>query len=253
MVTVAAGETLVGRDFGSKPLSMMANRAPTFNATLRSTAFAGALYYYDPTASDPDNDPVSFDLPVHPVGMAVHPTLGVIVWDPTFGQIGTHDVVLRARDDKGNVSLLPFQITVKAPNAAPVITSTPPAGPATVGLPFRYQVTAQDEGGGLTYGLTGVGNMAIDGNGLFSWTPVAGDVGTRHVVITVTDAGAARALRTFDITVAATSTKRRAPDHGHAANFRLARPDLPLSCSGPRHKRRPAHLLPPRGARGHDD
>lgn len=188
------------------------NYAPVFHPKLsspRATVAARSRYRYDPVVTDPDAaDFVSFDLVDAPEGMAVHPRLGTVVWTPALDQIGTHTVVLRARDDHGNVALQSFDITVLAPNTAPVITSTPAGTPPVVGLPFVYQVRAQDaEQDALGYSLdTPVGDMRIDAKGLLRWTPTEDLLGSQSVTVVVRDGKGGEASQTLNFTVLASAT-----------------------------------------------
>ncbi|MFO0847151.1 MAG: putative Ig domain-containing protein [Gemmataceae bacterium] len=181
----------------------LSQAAPVLVGPVPSTAVAGVTYRFVAVASDPDGDLLTFDLPSAPPGMTVHPTLGVVVWTPTAGQIGTASAVLRATDGHGNVTLLPFTVTVVAPNAPPVITSTPPPGPVAVGRPFGYPVTAIDsDGQAVTFGLENAPlGVQIEGTtGLVTWTPAAGDAGTRSFTVTATD-GVAVARQTVTLAV----------------------------------------------------
>src|SRR5262249_52635394 len=147
-VTLAAGQVVTGIDFGNHFTGDTTNRNPSFTSlgTDHATATVGQLYRYDTVGNDPDGDPLAFDLPTGPAGMAVHPQLGVLVWEPTAEQAGVHPVVLRVQDGKGGFALQSFEITVSLPNTAPVITSTPP-GPPVAQSPYHYQVRAQDAEG----------------------------------------------------------------------------------------------------------
>src|SRR5262249_1498201 len=105
-VTVSAGQTVSAVDFGNTQSGVAAgNRPAVFTNQAGVPATAGQLFRYDAAATDPDGDPLTFDLPAAPPGMTVHPTLGVLVWTPTADQIGTQTVVLRVQDGKGGVTL----------------------------------------------------------------------------------------------------------------------------------------------------
>src|SRR5207248_2062042 len=76
-------------------------------------AAAEATYVYRATAFDPDYDPLTFDLPVHPDGMSVDPVHGTVVWKPTDAQANqSFWVLLRAQDNRGGVDLQWYQISV---------------------------------------------------------------------------------------------------------------------------------------------
>ncbi|GEM_PF-1525877 len=155
-----------------------ANGPPVFTSPPPPFADPGVLYRYVLTASDPDNDPVEFDLPLRPAGMAIDAAGKHIVWQPGAGQVGVHQVIVRARDGHGGVTLQPFEVTVRDPNTAPVITSVAPLR-AAANQPYQYLVRAQDaDGGPLAFQLeTAPAGMTIDqASGLLSWTPSGRDV-----------------------------------------------------------------------------
>lgn len=207
-VTVTSGEVVTGIDFGNQESNKpQANRGPSVTTTPSDATTVGQLFRYDADATDPDGDALQFDLVVKPVGMVVHPTTGVVVWTPTSDQEGSHDIVLRVQDGRGGVALQPFQITVSRANTGPVITSRP-RGPAVVGLPYQYQVVAQDTDGDAIAFELGVApaGMAIDGGtGLVTWTPAAGQVGLQHVEVTASDGRGAETTQSFELPVVATA------------------------------------------------
>src|SRR5262249_15404917 len=82
------------------------------------------------------------------------------------------------------------QETVAPANHAPVITSTPPAGPLGVSLPFVHDVQAQDaDGDRLTYHLDGaLPGMDLDPDSArFRWTPAGDQTAARHAEVVVSD------------------------------------------------------------------
>ncbi len=179
------------------------NHNPHILSTPPADASAGQLYRYDVRASDPDADPLQFDLVVKPDGMTVAAATGVLTWRPEAGQVGRHDVILRVRDGRGGVDLQAFVVMVTAGNTAPVITSKPP-GPAVAGLPYQYPVRAQDaEGDAIAFRLDAFpGGMAIDAaTGLVTWAPTAGQLGSHPVTITAKDAHGAETSQSFDLGV----------------------------------------------------
>lgn len=161
-------------------LSLAANVAPQFVTAAPLTGAAHQLYRYDAVAVDPNDDPVVYDLPLAPAGMAIDAATGTVAWTPRAEQTGPQQVVLRARDNQGGVSQQSFTIQIAAANHAPVF-STEPGEQAVVGSPFAYMVAAQDADGdeleftlqdapaGATLGeVFGLPNRAI-----LVWTPSA--------------------------------------------------------------------------------
>src|SRR5439155_6828363 len=124
----------------------LANQAPVFTSTPSTVADPGQPYSYAVTATDAENDPLRFDLPLRPAGMAIQPATGLLTWLPGAAQVGSHDVIVRVRDGNDGVTLQHFQVTVRGPNVPPVIVSTP-RPQAVQGFRFEYRVQAQDTAG----------------------------------------------------------------------------------------------------------
>ncbi|MHB8954831.1 MAG: putative Ig domain-containing protein [Pirellulaceae bacterium] len=207
-ISLVAGEIVTKVDFGDKWTGIAdENRHPVFLSSAPFEAVPGQLLRYDADATDPDGDPLAFDLAVKPAGMAMDPMTGVVVWVPTADQLGAHDVVLRVQDGRGGVDLQSFQITVSRANSAPVITSQP-KGPAIVNVPYQYQVHAQDaDGNTITYRLDTypVGMQIAIHSGLVTWIPTSDQVGEQTVAITVTDSHGAGTTQSFHLPVVATA------------------------------------------------
>lgn len=207
-ITVAAGEIVTGKDFGNKQVAIVEqpNRPPTFTSTSPTEATVGKLLRYNAAASDPDHDVLTFDLVVKPVGMAIDPETGIVVWAPTADQTGPQDVTLRVQDGRGGIALQSFRLAVSRPNVTPVITSKP-KGPAIKDLPWRYRVTAQDaDGDPIAFSISGHPDMTIDAvTGLVQWTPVSVGSGSQHVEVTASDNRGATTTQFFDLPVVATA------------------------------------------------
>ncbi len=189
-------------------------------ATAR-TAFRLAL-----PVLDPDGDEITFAVVAGPDGLIVHPSLGIVAWVPARDQVGTQQVVVRATDYLGNVTVVPFAITVNAPpltsieplpplpplppvptsvsaNTAPVVISTPPAL-AVVGSVYAYNLVARDaDGGPIRWSLvSGPQGMALDADhGAIRWQPADDQTGPVTVTVRATDALLATGDQTFTIDV----------------------------------------------------
>ena len=210
-IALGAGQVVPGIDFGNQQIAgPPVNHAPSFATNAPTSSTVGQLLRYNARATDTDNDPLAFDLVVKPNGMGIDPTSGIVVWVPEAGQEGAHDVILRVQDGRGGVALQSFEIVVTRENATPVITSRP-RGPAVVGLPYQYQVTAQDADGDpvvFSLGAHPDGMTIHPTTGLLQWTPAANQVGSPHVEVIASDNRGDSTTQSFDLPTVATATDR---------------------------------------------
>ncbi|NNF83754.1 MAG: multicopper oxidase domain-containing protein, partial [Deltaproteobacteria bacterium] len=162
---------------------------------------------YDVEAADPDpGDILGFSLDVSPTGMTINGATGLIQWTPTSLQVGPNAVTVRVTDNgtpTGSATQA-FTITVSGSNP-PTITSLPGLA-ATEGLPYSYNVNANDldPGDVLTFSLAvfPTGMTINPGTGLIQWTPASNQSGDHTVTVQVTDLGGLFDTQTFTITVA---------------------------------------------------
>ena len=124
------------------------NRPPVFTSSPVVAAIVNAAYSYQATASDPDNDMLSFSVIAGPAGLTIDPTSGQVSWTPTEMQIPTDAVTLAVSDGHGGTATQVFSIVVAAEpgNHPPVITSTPVT---------TYQLLPPDQTPGGSIFLTG--------------------------------------------------------------------------------------------------
>jgi len=195
-------------DFGNtQSTEPQPNHSPSFVTNPPTTATAGQLLRYDARATDPDGDPLAYDLIVKPAGMAVQSTTGTLIWTPTAAQVGTFNVTLRVQDGRGGVDLQAFQVQVVSADTPPVITSTPFAQ-AYAGLAYEYDVNAQTaSGGALAYSLQNApAGMAVDpSTGVLTWVPTVDELGEQTAVLIVQDSTGNQASQTIDVNVSASA------------------------------------------------
>ena len=171
-VPVAAGQLVAGVDFSDRRLPT-ADHDPAFSGTAPDSATVGVPYGYDAVATDPDQDPLTFDLPVHPAGMAVDPATGRVGWVPTQDEVGPQVAILRARDDQGGLALYQFTVTVTSPYLPPAFTSIP--APAIAGVHYDSPLAANSpDGGTVTFHLEGTipSGLQVEGSDLVWDSPV---------------------------------------------------------------------------------
>jgi len=87
------------------------NNAPVIDSDPTLTAQEGALYTYEVEATDPEGDELEFTLLIHPTGMTINSSTGVINWTPTEEQIGEKEVEIEVADQYRSTTQS-FTITV---------------------------------------------------------------------------------------------------------------------------------------------
>ncbi|MDX1927188.1 MAG: FG-GAP-like repeat-containing protein, partial [Pirellulaceae bacterium] len=86
-----------------------------------------SVYRYTPTATDPDADPVTFELLNAPGGALYDEATQTVVWAPMPDQVGVNALIVRASDGRGGFAEQGFSVIVTAPvaNVSPSFTSEP--------------------------------------------------------------------------------------------------------------------------------
>ena len=100
------------------------NRAPSITSTAVGNGDEGVLYTYQVSATDPDNDPLSFRLLASPAGMTIAPA-GLITWTPSAAQVGSQSVQVEAADGRGGIATQAFSVSVTAAPSLESIDVTP--------------------------------------------------------------------------------------------------------------------------------
>ncbi len=186
-----------------------ANTAPTIEGTPATTADAGVLYTFLPTARDADGDTLTFSISNRPAWMTFNPSTGQLSGTPGTSNVGTYSNILISVNDGQATTLLPtFAIQVRGPaNQAPRISGSPSTGSVQAGQQYSFQPVGSDpDGDQLTYSITNRPTWATfsTATGRLSGTPTSANVGTySNIVIRVSDGRASASLPAFSIVVAA--------------------------------------------------
>jgi hypothetical protein len=189
------------------------NQAPVISGTPPQAVTAGQTYSFQPVATDPDGQSLTFAIVNRPAWATFNTATGALSGIPGTANVGqTSNIVISVSDGQATASLPAFAITVLAPNSAPTIAGVP-ATSVTAGQPYSFTPTASDPDTGQTLRF-GIANQPAWASfdivtGRLSGTPTSGNVGSfGNIVISVSDGIASATLPAFTINVVAAN---RAP------------------------------------------
>jgi hypothetical protein len=211
VIGVSDGQATAQLPAFSIVVSGIPNRPPAISGTPPTTVTAGTAYAFQPTASDPDGNTLTFSITSKPAWATFSATTGRLSGTPTASQVGTYaNIVIGVSDGQASAQLPAFSIVVNSPpNGAPVISGTPPTS-VTAGAAYAFQPTASDpDGNTLTFSIANKPAWAAFSTttGRLNGTPTASQVGTyANIVITVSDGTATTSLAAFTINVVGVAT-----------------------------------------------
>ena len=193
-----------GQNFTVVILEAGVNGPPTISSTPSPVATIGSLYQYQVIASDPEREPLTFQLKQAPPGMSINPGTGLLQWTPAATDVGPHPIQLAALDPSGAAAAQSFTLSVRASNRPPSVTGKP-SFKAVVGLPYQFAINATDpDGDEIIYTLkSGPPGMTVDKLGRLTWTPALQDVGVKRVELIIRDSYGAGVFLNYDLTVVA--------------------------------------------------
>jgi hypothetical protein len=91
------------------------NQPPTISGTAPTSVTSGQGYSFQPTASDPDNQTLTFSIASKPSWATFDATSGRLVGTPAAGDVGTYaNIVISVTDGIATASLSAFTVTVQA-------------------------------------------------------------------------------------------------------------------------------------------
>lgn len=181
-----------------------ANRAPVISGSPPTSVNAGSTYSFQPVASDPDGQALTYSISNKPAWASFSSSTGRLSGTPSSSATGTTSgIVIRVSDGSLSASLAPFSITVRATaNRPPTVTGTPGTS-ATVGTAYSFSPVASDpDGDTLSWSITGkpTGASFSVSSGRLTWTPAAAGTWS-NIVISVADGkGGVATLPAFAIT-----------------------------------------------------
>lgn len=183
------------------------NRAPTISGRPASSVRAGSRYEYVPTASDLDEDALTFSIENQPSWATFDASTGALTGTPQTGDAGMYEgVTITVSDGSLTASVGPFTIEVTTNNSGPVISGSPPTS-VSAGETYSFTPQASDpDSNTLRFSIAGKPAWAEFDvlTGRLTGTTSEADVGFYSgIVISVTDGTGTANLPTFSIEVLA--------------------------------------------------
>lgn len=165
------------------------NRLPTITSHAIDEVAEGQSYVYHLSATDPDQDQLTYKLVHGPDQLAVDAVTGKVMWQPDYLQAGVHKVSVQVDDGKRGMAQQTFDIEVKNVNRLPEFVSMP-VDKIEENQFYRYRLQAKDADlTGLSFALEdGPSGMALNETvNSLQWQPDFNDAGMHDVVVSVSD------------------------------------------------------------------
>ncbi|MFO1393219.1 MAG: putative Ig domain-containing protein [Steroidobacteraceae bacterium] len=178
--------------------------APVISGTPPTSVVAGSAYNFQPTASDPNGDPLTFNINKRPAWASFDRTTGRLYGTPTAIDAGRiRDIQISVTDGKSTAALRKFTLYVSR-GSAPTISGTPPVSEVE-GAAYAFTPVAKDaDGQPLTFAVINKPTWANfdTGTGKLAGTPGPGSAGKyANIGISVTDGATTSSLPAFTVTV----------------------------------------------------
>ena len=123
------GEPTAAAPQTAPPPQATVNSAPQISGQPPNTASAGAAYSFTPTATDPNQDALSFSITNRPAWLTFSVATGQLSGTPTASNVGTYsNISISVSDGFASATLGPFTINVQgAPRGTATLTWSAPA------------------------------------------------------------------------------------------------------------------------------
>lgn len=194
------------------------NRAPIWAQESAKTIAAGQIVQFVLSATDADNDALTYSVITLPAGASFNADTRLFSWTPASGQVGSHTAIFRVSDGAAS-SDMNVSITVTSAGGGTTTANRPPIwnslGTQTIRADqtLQFFVTASDpDGDSLTYSAFGLPSGASFDTLLrrFTWTPTSSQLGTYVITFRASD-GTNVADMAVPITVSSTGSGSTAP------------------------------------------
>ncbi|WP_244916303.1 putative Ig domain-containing protein, partial [Photobacterium lutimaris] len=181
------------------------NDAPQIGGSPATSVQQDASYSFTPTASDIDNDDLTFSIENQPSWASFNAASGVLSGIPTNDDVGTtSNITIKVSDGTETVSLDAFNLEVVNVNDAPVISGSPGTS-VQQDASYSFTPTASDiDNDDLAFSIENQPSWASfnTASGLLSGTPTNDDVGTTsNIMIKVSDGTETASLGAFNLEV----------------------------------------------------
>ena len=180
-------------------VSIAINHAPVANA--QSVSSAGVATAITLTATDADNDPLTYSVVTGPAHGTLTGTAPNLTYTPTSGYAGSDSFTFKANDGKLDSNVATVSITVTIPNRAPVANSQSLISNAVA---ISVTLTATDaDNDPLTYlVVTNPAHGTLSGTApTLTYTPTAGYGGSDSFTFKANDSKVDSNIATVSITV----------------------------------------------------
>lgn len=169
------------------------NQQPILNEIGNQTAAEGQALNFTVSATDPDEDTLTYAAANLPAGAIFNPVTQTFTWTPGYSDAGNYTDIEFSVTDSGTPMELDVElitITVGDVNRAPEINNP---GPQEVleNTPLTFSISATDpDGDDVTVTTTDLPTGATFNGSTFTWTPTLTQEGIYTITFTATDDGA---------------------------------------------------------------
>jgi hypothetical protein len=188
------------------------NRPPVLDTIGAKSGQEGQTLEFTVSASDPDNDDLSFSADNVPAGGSFDAGTHTFTWTPDYAASGNYNVTFTVTDNGTPVKSdsEDVLITVSNVNRSPVLSAVG-AKSVDEGQELAFTITATDaDNDSLAYtaGDVPTGAAFDEVSQTFTWTPDYGDAGNYAVTFTVTDDGSPMKSDSEEVTITVGNVNR---------------------------------------------